>query len=56
MARRKELNSEKEVDEQVEAKAERNKIYNPSFYNQEVVNVARDYVDALALSKKLIAK
>ncbi len=56
MARRKELNSEKEVDEQVEAKAERNKIYNPSFYNQEVINVARDYVDALALSKKLIAK
>ena len=56
MARRKELNAEKEVDEQVEAKAERNKIYNPSFYNQEVINVARDYVDALTLSKKLIAK
>ena len=56
LARRKELNSEKEVDEQVEAKAERNKTYNPSFYNQEVVNVARDYVDALKLSHKLIAK
>ena len=56
LARRKELNSEKEEDDQVEAKAERNKIYNPSFYNQEVINVARDYVDALKLTNKLIAK
>ncbi len=56
LVRRKELNSEKEEDDQVEAKAERNKIYNPSFYNQEVINVARDYVDALKISNKLIAK
>lgn len=56
LARRNELNSEKEEDDQVEAKAERNKIYNPSFYNQEVINVARDYVEALKISNKLIAK
>ncbi len=55
-ARRKELNSEKEEDEQVEAKSERNKIYNPSFYNKEVLNVAKDYVEALKISNKLLAK
>lgn len=56
LARRKELNSEKEEEDQVEAKAERNKIYNPSFYNQEVINVARDYVEALKINNKLTAK
>ena len=55
-ARRKELNSEKEEDEQLEAKAERNKVYNPSFYNKEVLNVARDYVEALKINNKLLAK
>ena len=55
-ARRKELNSEKEEDEQVEAKAERSKIYNPSFYNKEVLNVAKDYAEALKISNKLLAK
>lgn len=55
-ARRKELNSEKEEDEQIEAKAERSKVYNPSFYNKEVLNVARDYVEALKISNKLLAK
>lgn len=56
LARRKELNSEKEEEDQVEAKAERNKIYNPSFYNQEIINVARDYVEALKINNKLTAK
>ncbi len=52
IARRKELNSEKEEDEQVEAKAERNKVYNPSFYNKEILNIARDYVEALKVNKQ----
>ena len=56
LARRKELNSEKEEDEQLEAKAERNKVYNPTFYNQEIMNITRDYIDALKLSNKLSAK
>lgn len=56
LARRKELNTEKEEDEQIEAKAERNKVYNPGFYNQEIINITRDYIDALKLSNKLSAK
>jgi len=56
LARRKELNSDKEEDEQLEAKAERNKVYNPGFYNQEIINITRDYIDALKLSNKLTAK
>ena len=56
LARRKELNTEKEEDEQLEAKAERNKVYNPGFYNQEIINITRDYIDALKLSNKLSAR
>ena len=56
LVRRKELNSEKEEDEQVEAKAERNKVFNPTFYNKEIINITRDYVDALKVSNKLTAK
>ncbi|HUP81279.1 MAG TPA: tail-specific protease, partial [Pirellula sp.] len=54
LARRKD--AEKDEDEQIEAKAERNKIYNPTFYNKEVINVARDYVESLKMSNKLTAK
>ena len=54
LARRKD--SEKDEDEQIEAKVERNKIYNPTFYNKEVINVARDYVESLKMSNKLTAK
>lgn len=61
LARRKESESGRAValgeeDEQLEAKAERNKIYNPTFYNKEVINVARDYVESLKMSNKLTAK
>ena len=56
LARRKELRSDKDEEELIDAKAERNKIYNPSYYNQEVLNVARDYVEVLKTSNKLIAK
>lgn len=56
LARRKELKSDKDEEELIDAKAERNKIYNPSYYNQEVLNVARDYVEVLKTSNKLIAK
>lgn len=47
MALRKELNSEKVEEEQLEAKAERNSIFYNNFYNQEVLNIAKDYVVAL---------
>jgi len=56
LARRKELKSDKDEEELIDPKAERNKIYNPSYYNQEVLNVARDYVEVLKTSNKLIAK
>ena len=55
-ARRKELNSEKVEEEQIEAKVEREKIFYPGFYNQEILNVTRDYVEALKTSNKLTAK
>jgi carboxyl-terminal processing protease len=56
MARRKEMNSEKEEDETNEAKAEQKKVYNNTFYNQEIIRVARDYVDALKVNNRLTAK
>ncbi len=56
LARRKELKSDKDEEELIDAKAERNKIYNPTYYNQEILNVARDYVEVLKTSNKLIAK
>jgi carboxyl-terminal processing protease len=56
MARRKELSSEKEEQEQLEAKAEREKIFFSSFYNEEVLNVAIDYVRALQRENKLVTK
>jgi carboxyl-terminal processing protease len=56
MALRKELNSEKVEEDQFEAKAEREKIYYPNFYNQEILNVAKDYCDTLIARNKQIAK
>lgn len=56
LARRKEMNSEKEEDETNEAKAEQKKVYNNTFYNQELIRVTRDYVDALKVNNKLTAK
>jgi hypothetical protein len=47
LALRKELNSEKVEEEQMEAKAERSSVYYSNFYNQEILNIAKDYVVAL---------
>lgn len=56
MARRKDLSSEKVEEEQLDNKAEKEKIFNPTFYNEEILNITRDYVDALARNSKLVAK
>jgi len=56
MARRKELSSEKEEQEQLEAKAERDKTYVNNFYNEEVLSVAIDYIKALQQENKLVVK
>jgi carboxyl-terminal processing protease len=47
MALRQEFTPEKIEEEQMEAKAERNAIFYPNFYNREVLNIAQDYVKAL---------
>lgn len=47
MALRKEFTPEKIEEEQMEAKAERNSIFYPNFYNKEILNIAQDYVNAL---------
>ena len=47
MALRKELNSEKVEEEQIEAKVERSSVFYPNFYNNEIMSIAKDYVVAL---------
>ena len=48
MARRKELDSEKEEEEKAEdAQVTGEEIYRDNFYNQEVINITHDYVDGL---------
>jgi carboxyl-terminal processing protease len=54
MALRKESNPEKVEEEQMEAKAERKAVFYPNFYNQEVLNIAQDYV--VALQQKPLSK
>lgn len=56
MARRKELNSEKVEEEQIIAKEEKGKIFYKNFYNEEVLNVTQDYVEALRRNNKIVAK
>lgn len=56
MARRKELRSEKEEEEQLDPKAERDKVFAANFYNEEVLNVAIDYINALQNANKLVTK
>jgi carboxyl-terminal processing protease len=56
MARRKELRSEKEEEEQLDPKAERDKVFAANFYNEEVLNVAIDYINALQSANKLVTK
>ncbi|TWU48338.1 carboxy terminal-processing peptidase [Rubripirellula reticaptiva] len=48
MARRKELDSQKEEEEEtLETQLSDEKIYRDNFYNQEVLNVTHDYIDGL---------
>ena len=56
MSRRKELSSEKEEQEQLEAKAEKDKVFAVNFYNEEILNVAIDYVKALQRDNKLVVR
>jgi carboxyl-terminal processing protease len=56
MARRKETSMEKEEEKQLDGKAERDKVYLSDFYNEELLNVAIDYVKALQSENKLVTK
>ncbi|MFK8115374.1 MAG: carboxy terminal-processing peptidase [Rubripirellula sp.] len=48
MARRKELDSQKEEeDEHMDAQLETEVIYRDNFYNQEIINIAHDYIEGL---------
>lgn len=56
MARRKELSAEKEEEKQLDGKAERDKVFTSDFYNEEILNVAIDYVKSLQSENKLVTK
>ncbi len=56
MARRKDLNAEKEEEALFDPKKERDKIFADNFYNEEILNVAIDYVKALQSANKLVTK
>jgi hypothetical protein len=56
MARRDEVRSDKEEEEQLDPKAERDKVFASNFYNEEVINVAIDYINALQSANKLVTK
>jgi carboxyl-terminal processing protease len=56
MARRKELQAEKEEEEQLDPKAERDKVFPATFYNEEILNIAIDYINALQSANKLVTK
>jgi hypothetical protein len=56
MARRKETSMEKEEEKQLDNKAERDKIFVSDFYNEEILNVAIDYVKSLAAANLLVTK
>lgn len=55
MARRKELDAQKEEEEEtLETQLNSEEIYRDNFYNQEVLNVTHDYIDGL--KKQNLAK
>jgi carboxyl-terminal processing protease len=56
MARRKELSAEKEEEKQLDGKAERDKVFTSDFYNEEILNIAIDYVKSLQSENKLVTK
>ncbi len=47
LARRAEINAEKEDEKSLEETLPREKTFDPSYYNEEVLNITRDYVEAL---------
>jgi carboxyl-terminal processing protease len=56
MARRNELRNEKEEEEQLDPKSERDKVFAKNFYNEEILNISVDYIKALQTANKLVTK
>jgi carboxyl-terminal processing protease len=56
LERRKELRAEKEEEEQLDPKNERDKVFVKDFYNEEIVNVTIDYIQSLQMANKLVVK
>ncbi|TWU40465.1 carboxy terminal-processing peptidase [Novipirellula artificiosorum] len=57
MARRKELDSQKEEEEkELEAQIGAEEVYRDSFYNREVINIAADYIEGLRKQNLAIAR
>ena len=57
MARRKETSKEKEEEKQFDTTtADRDKIFISDYYNEEILNVAIDYVKSLAAANLLVTK
>ncbi|MCP4776640.1 MAG: hypothetical protein GY880_20650 [Planctomycetaceae bacterium] len=47
LARRKELDSQKEEEEELEQQIEDAVIFRENYYNSEVMNIVADYIDGL---------
>ncbi|TWT76515.1 Tail-specific protease precursor [Planctomycetes bacterium CA13] len=57
IARRKELNAQKEEEEkELEAEAGTEEVFRDTFYNREVLNIAHDYIDGLRKQNLAIAR
>ncbi|MFN9911467.1 MAG: carboxy terminal-processing peptidase, partial [Pirellulaceae bacterium] len=56
MARRNELRNEKEEEEQLDPKSERDKVFARNFQNEEIINISFDYIKALQNANKLVTK
>lgn len=56
MARRKELDAEKVEEEQFNDDSSKDKIFNRNFYNEEILNITLDYIQALQQGTKTAAK
>jgi carboxyl-terminal processing protease len=56
MARRNELRNEKEEEEQLDPKSERDKVFARNFQNEEILNISIDYIKALQTANKLVTK
>ena len=54
MARRAELDAQKEDEKKVEEQAEKDEVYHDGFYNQEVMKITHEYINGL--KKQNLAK